>query len=224
VAKRRYSSEADPTRDRILAAALDCVSRTAVGSLSVRAVAAAAGVNVATVHYYFRTKDALVSEAFRLFFAPILGRITSLDSGGGGERARLEGFLFSFLEQLHEHPGIFASLIEAIMASNVRKDPEAPTDYEEILMGIVGAGKERLFPLVAQISGIEEPELLAFTTLRMMMSVVHPMLLSTLPGQLLGLDFADEGVRRRYVACLVESLPSRSEAEEAKTSATTPRT
>ncbi|MFZ4614636.1 MAG: TetR/AcrR family transcriptional regulator [Rectinemataceae bacterium] len=208
--KRRYSSEADPTRDRILAAALECISRTAAGKLSVRAIAATAGVNVATVHYYFRTKDALVTEALGLFFSPVMSRLQSLLDGEGDARSRLEGFLLFYIEQFHEHPGIFTSLIEAIIASDLRGNPDASNAYEKALLEVIGLGRPRIMELVRAVTGRDDEVELALRTLQVMTGVVHPMFLSSIPLGQFGVDFRDPGTRRRYVALLVDSLGSAS--------------
>jgi AcrR family transcriptional regulator len=52
----------DPEQ-RLVAAAIEQIEKLGLAQLTVRAVAAAAGMNVAAVNYYFRTKDALISAA-----------------------------------------------------------------------------------------------------------------------------------------------------------------
>jgi AcrR family transcriptional regulator len=210
--KRRYSSEADPTRQRILAAALECISKTSAGKLSVRAIAATAGVNVATVHYYFRTKDALVTEALGLFFSPVTARLQSLLEGEGDARSRLEGFLLFYIEQFHEYPGIFTSLIEAIIASDIRGDPDAPNAYERALLGVIGLGRPRIMELVRAVTGRDDEVELALRSLQLMTGVVHPMFLSTIPLGQFGVDFRERQIRQRYVALLVDSLGAPSPA------------
>jgi AcrR family transcriptional regulator len=219
MAKRRYSSEDDPTRGRILDAALECISQTSVSALSVRAIAARAGVNVATAHYYFRTKDALVTEALHLFFAPLAARFEAIIAGPGSEKERLLAFLVFYSEQVHRNPGIFTSVVEAIIASNIRKEPGAPTSFEEVLIGIVSQARDRLMSLVGAVSGIGDQRHLAFRTLQVMTSLVHPILVSTLPGTLFGVDFGVEDDRRSYVEVLVAGLEGGRSASE-----TTPRT
>lgn len=222
MAKRRYSSEADPTRERILRAALECISGTAAGRLSVRTIAAAAEVNVATVHYYFGTKDAVITEALELFFAPLMERLDSLIDGSGLGRDRLGGFLLFFVDQFHENPGVFTSIIEAMIASNIRRAPGAPSAYEKVLMDIVGIGKGRLMALIREVSGIDDETVLALRTIQMMTGILHPMLISTIPLDRFGLDFHDPATRRSYVGLLVDSIAGGGSGLSA--SVTTPRT
>lgn len=50
-------------RERILASAIDILEREGPDGATTRAIAAAAGVNIAAINYYYRTKDGLLSEA-----------------------------------------------------------------------------------------------------------------------------------------------------------------
>lgn len=53
----------DASRDRLLHAAIDCFSANGFRRTSVREICAQAGMNVASVNYYFRSKEALYREA-----------------------------------------------------------------------------------------------------------------------------------------------------------------
>jgi AcrR family transcriptional regulator len=59
------------TRERILASARELFARNGIGNTSVRAVAAAAGVDSALVHHYFGTKEKLFAAAVRIPIDPM---------------------------------------------------------------------------------------------------------------------------------------------------------
>ena len=59
--KRPASTEQAP--QRLIAAAIEEIEQHGLGQLTVRNVAAAAGVNIAAVNYYFRSKETLVAAA-----------------------------------------------------------------------------------------------------------------------------------------------------------------
>ncbi len=59
------------TRDRILASARELFARNGIGNTSIRAVAAAAGVDSALVHHYFGTKEKLFGAAARIPIDPM---------------------------------------------------------------------------------------------------------------------------------------------------------
>ncbi|MCV7103940.1 TetR/AcrR family transcriptional regulator [Mycobacterium palustre] len=59
------------TRDRILSSARELFARNGIGNTSIRAVAAAAGVDSALVHHYFGTKERLFAAAVRIPIDPM---------------------------------------------------------------------------------------------------------------------------------------------------------
>jgi AcrR family transcriptional regulator len=59
------------TRDRILASARELFARNGIGNTSIRAVAAAAGVDSALVHHYFGTKEKLFAAAVSIPIDPM---------------------------------------------------------------------------------------------------------------------------------------------------------
>ena len=59
------------TRDRILANALELFARNGIDKTSIRAIAAAAGVDSALVHHYFGTKQQLFTAAINIPIDPM---------------------------------------------------------------------------------------------------------------------------------------------------------
>ena len=59
------------TRDRILASARELFARNGISNTSIRAVAAAAGVDSALVHHYYGTKEQLFAAAVRVPINPM---------------------------------------------------------------------------------------------------------------------------------------------------------
>jgi AcrR family transcriptional regulator len=62
---------ADPTRDRILAAALDLFSERSFEGATLREIAQRAGVTQPLLHYHYRSKDELWRAAVDLLFAKL---------------------------------------------------------------------------------------------------------------------------------------------------------
>lgn len=59
------------TRETILISALTLFSEQGLGETSLRAVGKSAGVNDASIHYHFGSKDMLVRSAYKYCFEPI---------------------------------------------------------------------------------------------------------------------------------------------------------
>jgi AcrR family transcriptional regulator len=112
------SSGADP-RERILAAAERLFARKGVEKTSTREITAEAGVNVASINYYFRTKNALAEEIFvRLAERATTMRLTELSDMRSAHARRkplrvdalVECFLRPYFEPL-ESGQLFARFI-----------------------------------------------------------------------------------------------------------------
>src|SRR5947207_7497046 len=88
-AQRRKTAE--PRRDELVLAAYRLLAERGFEGLRTRDIAGAVGLNIATLHYYFPTKEALV----RGVVGYALGRFRATLSGEGGAidllRAHFDG-------------------------------------------------------------------------------------------------------------------------------------
>ena len=78
------------TRNRILTSARELFARNGIGNTSIRAVAAAAGVDSALVHHYFGTKEQLFAAAVHIPIDPmdIIGPLREVPIDEIGYRLR----------------------------------------------------------------------------------------------------------------------------------------
>ena len=93
-----------PTRERIAAAALREFTRRGYAATTTRDIAAAAGVNVATLHYHHGSKEELFATVaaramgrFNAVFDEVMDRAT-------GVRAFLDDYVDAFTDLLLEYP------------------------------------------------------------------------------------------------------------------------
>lgn len=57
---RRFADTVDGREDEIILAAFHCISEIGITATTTRAVAQKAGLNLGSIHYYFRSKDVLL--------------------------------------------------------------------------------------------------------------------------------------------------------------------
>lgn len=88
-ASRGRRPGAPDTRAEILASARTLFATRGLGSTSIRAIAAEAGVDPALVHHYFRSKDDLFVAALELPVDPRVVLLPVLEGGLGGAGERL---------------------------------------------------------------------------------------------------------------------------------------
>ena len=96
----------DSTRDRILDAAETLFAEKGIASTSLRELTAAAGANLAAVHYHFGSKDALVHEVFRRRLEPInrerLRLLEEAEAAAGDRPLAIEEVIRAFLAPAFE--------------------------------------------------------------------------------------------------------------------------
>lgn len=83
------------TRDRILAAAVEVFTRKGYAGTSTRDIAAAAGVNIATLHYHHRSKN----ELFSIVAEQAMTRFNAVFDDVSARQKGLRGFIFSIVDK-----------------------------------------------------------------------------------------------------------------------------
>jgi len=122
---------AGEARERILVAAELLFARQGVDKTSTRDITTEAGVNVASVNYYFRSKEALAEEIFmRLAQRVTVLRLADLSRIMGASRQnraslRLEDLVDCFIRPYFE-PGVHGALLARFILQH-RLDPSEMT-------------------------------------------------------------------------------------------------
>lgn len=117
VTQTRERRAADDRRNALVLAAYTRIARQGFEGLRTRDVAADAGVNIATLHYYFPTKEALIRgvlhHAARQFAATL--------PRGGSPAEQMRGHLSALSQLLKENVELFAVLCE--LSLRAPRDP-----------------------------------------------------------------------------------------------------
>jgi AcrR family transcriptional regulator len=103
-----------PPRQLILEAVVTCIEKYGIDKLTTRKIAEAAGTNIASINYYFRSKEALVNEALSMTINHMLEDVRAAITD------RLQPFLEAFEDVLFyliegniRFPGITAAHLYA---------------------------------------------------------------------------------------------------------------
>ncbi len=191
-------------RERILAAVIDCIERDGINNLTTRAIARQAGTNIASINYYFRSKEALVAEALQMSLNHMLQDIRSLIEDRHHPLMEILNEIFLYLvDGTVRFPGIsMADLYSAL----VEKDYDSPgaQAMRQLFEWIVG----RLFEAYPQ----KKPETVRVMLYQTFASILFTMIAPGLFRVSMPVDFASPEDRRAYVAYLCEALQASIEA------------
>lgn len=92
-------------RQRILEAARVALARDGFEGITTRRIAEAAGVNIATLHYHFGSKEALLTEAIRFALTVVADRTFCAMQGAGTLDEALEAGFAAFWAIVRDQPG-----------------------------------------------------------------------------------------------------------------------
>jgi AcrR family transcriptional regulator len=185
------------TKERILKTAIRLLLKTSAESLTTRKIAAEAGVNIAAIHYYFQTKDALIAEAYTA--ATDIGFTHAMEIFARKDlsaRDRAAQFLQGYAIGIVDYPNIsragFSGMIFAEKAS---------ARFSKYLGQIFEALRETFREM-----GETDEKACACKVMAALSSIILPFLFMGAFGGISGIEYSDRAERDRYIELLVDAL------------------
>jgi AcrR family transcriptional regulator len=129
----RSSSPDQMTQEqRILVATLDCIAESGLHGSTVRAIAAKAGMNGASVNYYYRSKEKLVEAALRNAWVHVSQDIETIRSTTKDPAEALASSIRYLIEGAFRYPKI----INAIIVEHPSLRMEAASYFKALFEGL----------------------------------------------------------------------------------------
>lgn len=198
-----HSTPVSP-RERILSAVIDCIEQDGINNLTTRSIARLAGMNIASINYYFRSKEALVAEALQMALNHMLGDIQSLVEDRQHSLMDILGDVFLYLiDGTVRFPGIsMANLFSAL----VEKEYDSPgaQAVRQIFEWIV----TRLNEAYPQ----KKPDAVRVILYQVVSTILFTMLAPGFFQTSLPVDFGSAEDRRAFVGHLCKTLQASLEA------------
>ncbi|MGE5626440.1 MAG: TetR/AcrR family transcriptional regulator [Bacillota bacterium] len=113
----RPPSSGDPAvREQLIAAARGLFAKQGFDAVSIRAVAEAAQVNPAMIHYYFGSKQGLYEAMLAATFAPLVERLSALLNSTGEHAHPIRSFLEVHMRTLGANPWMPPLMLREVVA------------------------------------------------------------------------------------------------------------
>ncbi len=108
------------TQEAILLATIDCINEFGIEQLTTRMIAEKAGANIASINYYFRTKDQLVNQALEITIKHMLEDVTAaIEDRSLPFRQTLTDIFYYLISGARNNPGITTAHLYSLV---VKKD------------------------------------------------------------------------------------------------------
>ena len=119
-------SEKPATRRLILEAVVTCIEKYGIDKLTTRKIAVEAGTNIASINYYFRSKDELIAETLSMTITHMMEDVfTSIDDPSQPFETALSNVLFYLLNGSRQFPGISRAHLYKAVVEQDRKSTSA---------------------------------------------------------------------------------------------------
>ena len=166
-----------------------------------------ANVNLAALHYHFRSKENIIKEAVEIFFSRIEKYFLILKKEEVSPELRLKEFIKVYTLNFIEYPGVFISQI-GMMVQNVlnSKDHETIKDGVPQLFKTLSHGLGVLKKTLSDYLGIQDNKIISMKAVQLITSIAHPLLLTDLPLQLFHINYKDPLEREAYIEMVIKSL------------------
>ncbi len=183
--------------EKIIFATIECIEKYGISGATNRQIAQAAGVNLAAINYYFRSKDVLIQRvmeitlenAFDLSDLPLMPEVSA--------QARAVAAMEKLIEGGQQYPGLTRAHFHTLLAEGQR-DP--------LLERHVNGYLDKLAADLQGRAGVPEPAALRLGLVQVLSAVVFTALTPGLFAGLQQVDLTGPEQRRAYITRLVERL------------------
>ncbi len=184
------------TKDRILDVTLDILRKEGFEKITVRRIAEQAEVNVASVSYYFGSKENLISNALEVILKDARKAFEFLYDESLGPRERLKRFLVHYAAVGLANPEALRRLL-----FKGTFDFDSQKDYLQFLRNF---GIEKVKQTIGEMSGIKDEDTLLLITFQMFSAMLFPCIMHPVIREMLGYDLKMEDKIDTYFELMLD--------------------
>jgi AcrR family transcriptional regulator len=188
------TDEKSATRQQILQVTLQLLETQGAGQVTIRKIAAQAGVNVAAVNYHFGSKEQVIYQALQILRSRFAEAFDHLRDTATPPRQRLIAFMTVYCDAVFAYP----NLVKAFVNQNL--NVEFQREYASFVQA---DGLALITHTLGEILPAGNEETLRMKAFQMMSSLILILLVGQDTAPIIGLDFRDPDVRARYIQMIV---------------------
>ena len=184
------------TKEKIIEATLDIIASEGFQNVTIRKIAAMAGVNVGAVNYHFGSKEKVLNEALEHVIVQMKKIFNCLKDAEKNPKERLEIFVQKYVKTLFKYPDPVKNLIHQSIHEHA-----VVNSYQEYLKN---EGIELIKNTIREIKTDDDETILYMRALQLLSSMAFPVLLGKRAMDIFGMDLKKPENQRLYVNLLVQ--------------------
>lgn len=146
-------STQEETRWRLLQAAMEVFAEVGYHAATTREICKRAGVNLASIHYYYGDKAELYREVFRLPFLNECNEFAKIDIASASLEEALHAFYLWFFPSFGEDP-----MLQFFLRLHAREEAEPSGVLGDAMVEAFRPNHERMQALLCREFGLKKPD------------------------------------------------------------------
>lgn len=188
------------TKEKIIHVVMDIIAEDGFQDITIRKIAAQAGVNVAAINYHFGSKDAVINEALKTVTGQLKNTFQCLKESNVSANDRLAIFINNYINIIIKYPDIIKNVIYH-QIHHRQMDEQA-----EYVTFLRTEGFELLKQTIGQIRPEADDKILCLKTLHLISGISFPILMGEQIKEIIGLDLYNRETRAMHIKILREDV------------------
>ena len=204
---RKLTGKGERVREKMIETTVHILQQQGFKKATVRSIAKAAGVNIASVRYYFGSKEELIGAALEYMMGNLENIVSYLDDNRLTASERLKKYIIAYFHLAREHPALFRSI------SNPSSE-DAKDTYFIYLSLLHSQCWEKVIRNVAEVTGYTDEKDLELKSMQIFAAVEFPIILESNKGNSFIQGHTDDSTLSRYVDLLLDNVDEKKEKNE----------
>ncbi|MCC6147723.1 MAG: TetR family transcriptional regulator [Anaerolineaceae bacterium] len=185
------------TKQHIMEATITAIEKYGVQNVTTRTIAQEAGVNNAALHYYYGTKDRLVTEALALTLDHMMQDTDAILSGEGDIRERLAALFGYIVEGILRYPNLIRAHLAGPLMQGENNSP---------FLGLLDAWLNRTSRELETIPTSTPAGGMRFAVYAAFSAILMAGLLPESAQEVISINLRDAAARTKAIESIVASL------------------
>ena len=196
---RKLTGKGEKVREKMIETTVHILQQQGFKKATVRTIAKEAGVNIASVRYYFGSKEELIGAALEYMMGNLENIVAYLDDMRLPAKERLKKYIMSYFQLARQHPALFRSI------SNPSSEDAKDTYF--IYLSLLHSN-------VAEINGYTDERDLELKAMQLFSAVEFPIILESNKANSFISGYTDPDTLSRYVDLLLDNVDEKKEKNE----------
>ena len=186
------------TKEKIIEAALEIIKNEGLQKVTVRKIAAMAGVNIAAINYHFGSKEKVLNEALEHVMIQMKKVFNYMKDEENSPEVRLETFIQKYSKNLFKYPDSIKNLIHQSIHEN-----SVSNNFQEYLKS---EGIALIKNTIHQLRPDENDSILHMLTMQLLSSLAFPVLLGNRAAEIFGIELNQTYNQSMYTKLLINNI------------------